>query len=76
MPYSDNRNTISSCSQILPKKEKNVLLKDDEGASCSSGSVLDRAVPKGKNDVYVSCKAKYNNKNKTLMICKRASQNH
>lgn len=29
-----------------------------------------------KDVMYVSCKAKYNNKNQTLMVCKRASNNN
>ena len=82
MPYSDNRNTISSCSNIIQKKEKkkqpkSTVIHKDDVVSSSSVSVLDasRQTSHGNdgNAVYVSCKAKYNNRNKTLMICKRAS---
>ena len=95
MPYSDNKNTISSCSLLegngappVPGKRSRVI-KDDSGYSsiknCSISSdgsnindILEDVEPKNKNgrDVYVSCKAKYNNKNRTLMIFKRASTNH
>ena len=81
MPYSNNLNTISSCSQIMQqiegqasakkkKADSQRVIKDDGSAkSQGSGTSIER-------DTYISCRAKYNNKNKTLMICKKASSNH
>ena len=81
MPYSDNKNTISSCSLIdgngTPTTQKRSrVIKDDSGFSsiknCSISSdasnineILEDVGQKSKKgrDVYVSCKAKYNNKN-------------
>ena len=100
MPYSSNKNTISSCrSQITSKdhsraqldhafpycsskkrgsdSSRSKVIKDD-GSSKSSGafsSMTEDANGK-KEQHYISCKAKYNNKNKSLMICKRASSGH
>ena len=94
MPYSDNKNTISSCSllegngaPVVNKRQR--VIKEDSGISsiknCSISSdqsnindILEDVDSKNKNgrDGYVSCKAKYNNKNRTLMIFKRASTNH
>ena len=93
MPYSDNKNTISSCSLLEGNGalvvNKRRVIKEDSGISsiknCSISSdqsnindILEDVDSKNKNgrDGYVSCKAKYNNKNRTLMIFKRASTNH
>lgn len=111
MPYSDNKNTISSCQMSRsasperapapqPKKVKQTKLGFDESSSKSSATsssnpnILpsinspvssdrhkspNNSVKKNESyssDNYVSCKVKYNNKNQTLMIMKRASTNH
>ena len=72
MPYSDNKNTISACSQILKMNDHKEMIKKSLKLSedCSSRSIS------SNDDVYYSCKAKYNNKNNTLMICKKASSTH
>ena len=114
MPYSDNKQTISSCCfsasrspsptrELAPKTNKITKLCLDDlssksiGTNSSNGplqllpsinSPASSSEPqfsvssnnkKGQSrgaDQYVSCKAKYNNKNQTLMIMKRASCNH
>ena len=57
------------------RKNRNRLMnQSDAGAESADSS---KSVQSGENgDVYVSCKAKYNNKNNTLMICKKASSAH
>lgn len=76
MPYSDNKNTISCCSNIVnskQRKDKNRHLPNNsENEDSNEGSHTSNE----NGDVYVSCKAKYNNKNNTLMICKKASSHH
>ena len=75
MPYSDNKNTISCCSNIVnskQKKDKNRNLANNSEEGSNEGSHTSNE----NGDVYVSCKAKYNNKNNTLMICKKASSHH
>ena len=72
MPYSDNKNTISSCSNIVnskQRKDKNKHLNHNSDNESNEASQTSNS----NGDVYVSCKAKYNNKNNTLMICKKAS---
>jgi hypothetical protein len=91
MPYSSNLNTISSCSQIQQqysacdssrKKFENQRVIKDDGSQRSSvdsfisPSLQNSAALLTASDGYISYRAKYNNKNKSLMICKKASSGH
>ena len=75
MPYSTNMNTISAFSNVA--KNTDSMKRNPESANNSkedSKSVSGSSnISKAKGDLYISCRAKYNNKNKSLLICKKAS---
>ena len=90
MPYGPNKNTISSCSQIMQgdgipsqmkkkkggDKNKQRVIKDDGSSKSNESSKGSDNLGLLNADGYISYKAKYNNKNKSLIICKKASSGH
>lgn len=77
------QNFLSDSSLSASKKkkyEKQRVIKD-QGSQRSSGESTANPDAQMKpayrsSDGYYSCRAKYNNKNKSLIICKKASSGH